>query len=477
MTNQSHHPLIPQFQFQQGRRILTCLPLTYSSGRQSMAGHSSLTTSRLAALSLSPSRIAQLGVKNGSRGSSENGDPDTSDHGKRNGPLRNGTADGKDGQAASTEGKRQLLNVPKPEMERRSSGLDSLSDEDDDDTAEGNAAEAKDTNSIDGPPVEVGRTDGVENGKEVPAHRYEQETPSAEGSAQSHVSANDVPSTTNASSSRQRSPPPSYDFAILPSALHHSASASTSTKHDQNDDSEPMSARRRGKQRDMRDSGRGDAPGHWRAGHTSGAMLELLENSDTSGGEDAFPPETTRSSPPRSPRRDETRHSQRQHRPAPSPLLTPQLGKPSTARRKRPAILASTTRSRSSYTGPVEMIDRSGEGWAESIADEETPAVEGYDMSSAPDTPTRPVLVSSTSSFIRALPSPSSGAFTQDVRIIGWKIVGGRSKFPRDGEGRGRGLWSDTAGREHDSGVEDVQKPGIGAYVGTSLSCIRPEPC
>jgi hypothetical protein len=122
------------------------------------------------------------------------------------------------------------------------------------------------------------------------------------------------------------------------------------------------------------------------------------------------------------------------------------------------------------------MIDRSGEGWAESLADEEAEAVPegGYDFSPQLDTPTRPALLSgSSSSFIRALPSPSSGAFTQDARILGWKIIGGRYKTTRDRNGNGRetgnGMWS---GREdHDSGIDDPQKPGIGAYVGALPFC------
>lgn len=434
-----------------------------------MAAHSSLTTSRLAALSLSPSRIAQLGVKHDSRGSSENGDG-SSDGGKDRSRSKS-AGKGKDNEG-SDEGKNGMLSVPRPEMERRSSTLDSLSDEDDD--PEGNAAGTKDMSNTGGQQLKAGESVESGSAKEDTTIQLEptRGTPSVEPSA---LPETNIAKTSDASSSRQRSPPPSYDFAILPSALHQSASATTPRTHGQGEDAEPMSARRRGKQRDMRDSEHEDGAGRGE-GRGSGTMLELLENSDTSEAEE-FSIQTSRPSPPHPSRRNEDRHPLRQDRAKPSALLAPQLGKPSTARRKHPAILKSTTRSRSSYTGPVEMIDRSGEGWAESIVDEDiTPVVEGYDISSTPDTPTRPVLVSGASSFIRALPSPSSGAFTQDARILGWKIVGGRSKFPRDGEVRGRGLWSDTGmGREHDSGVEDAQKPGLGAYVGMLFSCLSDE--
>lgn len=234
-----------------------------------------------------------------------------------------------------------------------------------------------------------------------------------------------------------------------------------------------MSARRRGKQRDMQDTEREDGAGGRRLERGEGVMLELLANSDTSEGEEVFPEHTARSSPPRANRQQENDPPARQDRASHSVLLAPQLGKPSPVRRKRPPILSSTTRTRSSYTGPVEMIDRSGEGWAEAMVDDEDHAVPptGYDVTPHLDTPTRSVLLSSsTSSFIRALPSPSSGAFTQDARIVGWKIVGGKSRTPRD---RDRNDWrfgneAVMGTGEHDSGVDDPQKPGIGAYVGTS---------
>lgn len=234
-----------------------------------------------------------------------------------------------------------------------------------------------------------------------------------------------------------------------------------------------MSARRRGKQRDMQDTEREDGAGGRCVERGEGVMLELLANSDTSEGEEMFPENTARSSPPQAIRQQENDPTPWQDRAPDSVLLAPQLGKPSPVRRKRPPILSSTTRSRSSYTGPVEMIDRSGEGWAESMVDEEDDAVPatGYDVASSPDTPLRLALLSGTSSsFIRALPSPSSGAFTQDARILGWKIVGGKSKMPRDRDRHGRRLGDEMSFRtgENDSGVDDPQKPGVGAYGGMS---------
>lgn len=439
-----------------------------------MTAHPSLTTSRLAALSLSPSRIAQLGVKQGSRGSSDNGETDALTRGNKGEPSGNTSADGKSNhEGDSEERKGSSLNVPKPEIKRRSSSLNSLSDDGDDDGdgADGFATGDESESSGDG------RNVGLGSGKEAVVVSQE---PMRNARTTDNSASIPVPTTVSshpaASTSRERSPPPSYDYAILPSSLHQSTLTSPSNNHTQNEDAESMSARRRGKQRDMRDSGREDGAGGRSVEGREKAMLEMLPNSDTSEGEDGFPQQTLRPSPPHSRRDEEDEPPPRQNRAPHSVLLAPQLGKSSSVRRKRPPILATSTRSRSSYTGPVEMIDRSGEGWAESLADEEAEAVPegGYDLSPQLDTPTRPALLSgSSSSFIRALPSPSSGAFTQDARILGWKIIGGRYKTTRDRNGNGRetgnGMWS---GREdHDSGIDDPQKPGIGAYVGALPFC------
>lgn len=415
-----------------------------------MTAHPSLTTSRLAALSLSPSRIAQLGVKHDSPrvDDAEDGDAVSFDRRHKDKQPPSDSVDDKNYPGDGSEGmKHASLTVPRPDVSRRSSTLDSLSDEGED--VDGFAVGTEDTGSPGDRDVHGG------SGKERAVSELERirDAPASNPSEQSPV-----PSTipiTAAGSSRQRSPPPSYEHAILPSALHQSSlSPLRNDRAQEQESSQPMSARRRGKQRDMGDSGR---DGGVVRGSGGGGMLELLPNSDTSDGEEVFLRQTAGSSSPPTRRREEPSHTPRQDRPQ-AVLLASHLGKPSSVRRKRPPILT-TTRARSSYTGPVEMIDRSGEGWAESMVneDDDTGTETGYDMTPDGETPVRPAFLSGTSSFIRALPSPSSGAFTKDARILGWKIVGGRTKSVQHR--------ADEGG--HDSGVEELEKPRLGAYVGT----------
>lgn len=446
-----------------------------------MAGQSSLTTSRLAALSLSPSRIAQLGVKQDARGSITSEDENAGSTRERKRTGKDGEGEVIEAELEGRKGKQEGLTV-RPDLSRRSSTLESLSDEEDDDggVAEGYGVEQ-----------EEGKTER-ENGEERKAYDLagipiiRTDPPPDSSPSPSNTSPPRpviiVAPTAHAGSSRDRSPPPSYEHAILPSALEQSSSPPTSNGQSKR----PMSATARGKQRDD-----GNAVGH---GHDSArederparrggdVMLELLPNSDTDE-EDVFSRGQTQASPStasntvREPAH-EVPHSPPKRSPGTPAIFLPALGQPSSARRKHRPILAKSSRTRSSYTGPVEMIDRSGEGWADSLVDDDyesdnLTSSTGYDVSSSHESlPRRPNLVSSTSSFIRSLPSPSSGAFTQDVRILGWKIVGGRTGRMSSRGGTGQAGEVET-GDEH-AHVEDPQKPRMGAYVGRSHQVLRP---
>lgn len=439
-----------------------------------MAGQSSLTTSRLAALSLSPSRIAQLGVKHDARESNGSGDENGSS--TREGKRADNVAEGKvlRGERSEGKGKQERLSV-RPELSRRSSTLESLSDEGDgdDEPVEGCAMQQEEAKaeSVNEDEARLPGADGIPSIDTEPPQDLSPVL-SSPNTAASRPCNNPV-STAQAGSSRDRSPPPSYEHAILPSALQQSSSASTSIGQN----ARPMSATARGKQRDDEDGIAGDSHDgvmeNGRVGGRSGhAMLELLPNSDTDE-EDVFSHTQTRTST--STAAPSTRHpvhdahqDPMNRSPRTPAIFLPSLGQPSSGRRKHRPLLAKSSRTRSSYTGPVEIIDRSGEGWADSLVEEyDSDSAAGYDVASSRESlPTRPNMVSSTSSFIRSLPSPSSGAFTQDVKILGWKIVGGRTGKMGSREMAGRAEDAET-GEEHGH-KEDQQKPRMGAYVGKS---------
>jgi hypothetical protein len=447
-----------------------------------MAGQSSLTTSRLAALSLSPSRIAQLGVKHEAREGLSSGDENGSStrEPKRTSKAGESVVSGRKG---DEEGGKHEGLMARPDLSRRSSTLESLSDEgdddDDDDVAEGRAAKQGEGN-------EEGRSDEERSiGQGIPTIRTEPPQGSSPESSPPKPSPPRPVITTAAQSdarpgpSRDRSPPPSYEHAILPSTLQQSSSPPSPGGQTRR----PMSATARGKRRDVgeenrqgHDSGREGGTLAPRSGSERGEpMLELLPNSDTDE-EDVFARRQTQSSPntttipPRNPA-PHLPHTSSTQTPKTPAIFLPSLGQPSSTRRKHRPLLAKSSRTRSSYTGPVEMIDRSGEGWADSLVDDDSgsdmAASTGYDLASDQESvPTRPTLASSTSSFIRSLPSPSSGAFTQDVRILGWKIVGGRTGRVSSRDVGGQVVDGETEdGHVH---VEDQQKPRMGAYVGKS---------
>lgn len=439
-----------------------------------MAGQSSLTTSRLAALSLSPSRIAQLGVKHDARESNGSGDENASS--VREGKKADKAGEGKvfEGERSTGEGKQEGLSV-RPELSRRSSTLESLSDEGDgdDEPAQRCAMQQEEARAESVDEAEA-RLPGAEGIPSIHTEAPRDSTPvlSPPNTAASRPCNNPV-STAQAGSSRDRSPPPSYEHAILPSALEHSSSASTAIGQI----ARPMSATARGKQRDDGDGIAGDdhdgvTENRRMGGRRGQAMLELLPNSDTDE-EDAFSHAQARPStstaatasrhPVHDPHQDPTDRSPRT--PA---IFLPSLGQPSTGRSKHRPRLTKSSRTRSSYTGPVEIIDRSGEGWADSLVEDyDSDSAAGYDVASSRDSlPTRPSMTSSTSSFIRSMPAPSSGAFTQDVKILGWKIVGGRTRKMGPREVAGRPEDAET-GEEHGP-KEDQQKPRMGAYVGES---------
>jgi hypothetical protein len=439
-----------------------------------MAGQSSLTTSRLAALSLSPSRIAQLGVKHDAREGFSSGDENAAStrEGKRTSKAGESAVSRKKGEEEG--GKNEGLTV-RPDLSRRSSTLESLSDGSDDDgeVAEGSAAKQEDGK-------EEGRSDEERSiGQGIPIIRTEPPEDSLSESSSPKTSSYKpvISSDARPGPSRDRSPPPSYEHAILPSTLQQSSSPpSPNTRRS-------LSATARGKQRDVGDavrqgydSGReSGTSGHGRGSERGEAMLELLPNSETDE-EDVFshrqiqPSRNTNPISTRNPAPD-LHQTASTNSPKTPVIFLPSLGQPSSARRKHRPLLAKSSRTRSSYTGPVEMIDRSGEGWADSLVDDESgsdmAASTGYDLASDQESiPTRPTLASSTSSFIRSLPSPSSGAFTQDVRILGWKIVGGRTGRVSSRDVSGQVVDGDTEdGHVH---VEDQQKPRMGAYVGKS---------
>lgn len=443
-----------------------------------MAGQSSLTTSRLAALSLSPSRIAQLGVKQDARESSGDENTGSTREGKRSGRLGDSAVE--HGERRQEEGKQEGL-VARPDLPRRSSTLESLSDEGDDDGEVAKEYTVKQRDEEAKRRIEGEGNAGAAS--EIPIIRTEpprdsspESSPPKTSSAEPVINAA-ATQDSRPGPSRDRSPPPSYEHAILPSALQQSVSPPPPNAW------RPMSAAARGKQRDVgdeawqgNDSGREGGTFVPRSRNERGeAMLELLPNSDTDE-EDMFshrqtqPTPNTTSIPTRNPAPDSPHTSSTNSAKVPA-IFLPSLGQPSSARRKHRPLLAKSSRTRSSYTGPVEMIDRSGEGWADSLVDEESgsdmAASTGYDLSPDQESPpTRPNLASSTSSFIRSLPSPSSGAFTQDVRILGWKIVGGRA-----GRLTSRDMVGPVGDVDTEDGhvhVEDQQKPRMGAYVGKS---------
>ncbi|GHJ84078.1 hypothetical protein NliqN6_0480 [Naganishia liquefaciens] len=437
-----------------------------------MAAQSSLTTSRLAALSLSPSRIAQLGVKHDARESHSSGDENVSSSREGKNARKAAEGDVVGGEHGKHEAKQEGLSV-RPDLSRRSSTLESLSDEGDDDSGQlqGCGIEQEDDKGEESSEVKTQVNDAAGSSTIGTPPAHDSSPISASTSTASPKPANNTISTARAGSSRDRSPPPSYEHAILPSALQQSSAASVST--DQSVRS--MSATARGKQRDTGNTNEGDVNDSRTATGSAGQrrgepMLELLPNSDTEE-EDVFSSSQIRTEPSTgtaSERRvpNDPHHNPANRSPQTPAIFLPALGQPSSGKRRHRPLLAKSSRTRSSYTGPVEIIDRSGEGWADSLVEEDaaSDSAEVYDVSSSHESlPARPNLASSTSSFIRSLPSPSSGAFTQDVRILGWKIVGGRTGKASVREGGGRAGDAETA--EEHGHEEDQQKPRMGAYV------------
>ncbi|KAJ9098852.1 hypothetical protein QFC20_005859 [Naganishia adeliensis] len=197
--------------------------------------------------------------------------------------------------------KEKLRMRGRPEMERRSSTLDSLSDEGEDEGEDEGDKNGEDGFATDGDSERDGDCEDVGAGSMKEGVGLLPESTKDTGTIQPSASLplhTTISSTSAASSSRERSPPPSYDYAILPSALHQSSLPSPANNLAQNEDAEPMSARRRGKQRDMQDTEREDGAGGRRVERGEGVMLELLANSDTSEGEEVFPENTARSSLP-----------------------------------------------------------------------------------------------------------------------------------------------------------------------------------
>ncbi|KAJ9094063.1 hypothetical protein QFC21_006164 [Naganishia friedmannii] len=554
---------------------------------------SSLTSTRLAALSLSPSRIAQLGVAKHDHEGSLTGNDSSKHH-----DTGNRESEAQEGQSSKSSvllgageggGKRPIEqngglktaeDMPRrPNTDRRKSSLNSL-DEDDDEGEE--RSPRKESGMVNGV-GEGGLSSQVEkvHAQEVVSNRqnkvngdtnehssttgHQSESSSTSSTSRTtppssalptiHISS-DVPTSPSPTPihdtpmnipARPRSPPPSYDFATSPSALHRSspkgyAVGGSPTRNGRSSaDSarfvaesevgeEVVTSRRKGKQRafipdDLASSHASTSPpasltNRQRTGNEH-AMLELLPNSDTEGEgvtnlpqeetSDTTGPSSRATSPPQTDASSATLGTAERLR----PLLLPQARTRSFTPPLSPSsILVGPSRSRRpgsrrAYTGPVQIIDRTGE--SEEVSDaEEDGGVEGWvtpmsgaDVGTGTNTPvettgyhlspsiqaispTSPLgsqktMITASSASERHLPNPTTDvAFTADVYISGWKIIGGRTKgvvspsalpssntgVERDGMGR-----SPTAhGHGHD--VVELQKGRLGAYVGTHISAL-----
>ncbi|KAJ9091415.1 hypothetical protein QFC19_009125 [Naganishia cerealis] len=546
-----------------------------------MTSGSSLTSTRLAALSLSPSRIAQLGIVKSDHEGSTSGEESRMPNLEGRKVERHGEADS----GAELGAGSNLLGVPdaetkritqqvqqeskipgkapqRPDAARRTSTLDSL---DGDECDEGSSIkEASVMNDLQqaepSEQVEKGLqqrvvsnlTDkvGDDIGMNNSSSREQAITnsPSHSGAPippiQIHITADEstspVPSHDSSSLPRKpRSPPPSYEHAITPTALVRSSSHTqrgTATLGGINPimsahvgTGTTTGARSKGKQRAVAHGTDGDES--MDASHTApsatkrnkpkkGAhqvLLQLLPNSDTDG-EDADFVHKDANGPGRA-SSSSGFHLVAEHLPSSSLRASDQLSErlrpllvPQQARRRSftPAGVMPSRHSktglsrpdtRRAYTGPVEMVDRtrgsqessdaegngeedgdglmtpiSGTGTGTGTPDETngyhlfptaiSPAAGEASLPLPKITKTSPTI---SSAGTRMLSSSFDGAFTADVYISGWKIIGGKTKrvispSPRneaDSSNRERGMDS------HGHDVVELQKGRLGAYVGT----------